>query len=117
MNLKIKFLPYEKYKKDGFESFAKDLEQGTIVLIDAKLKPDEEARIITDTMKKVSERFKGIELNSLDFKGENGTKILDKIKNGFIELMLGRRRGMTLIGPARIVQKIQKNPEELLLYM
>jgi hypothetical protein len=117
MNLKIKFLPYEKYKKDGFESFAKDLEHGTIILIDAKLKPDEEARIITDTMKKVSERFRGIELNSLDFKGENGARVLERIKNGFIELMLGRRRGMTLIGPARIVQKIQKNPEELLLYM
>ncbi len=117
MNLKIKFLPYEKYKKVGFESFAKDLEQGTIVLIDAKLKPDEEARIITDTMKKVSEKFKGIELNSLDFAEENGAGIGERIKSGFIELILGRKRGMTLIGPAKIVQRIQKNPEELLLYM
>lgn len=115
MNLKIKLMPYEKLGKNSFRDLMKDLQERTLILIDAKLTPDEEASLIEETMKRVNSKFSGIELSSLDFSEEgNGFR---RIKNAIIEKIIGKRRGMTIIGPAKIVRKIKKNPEEILLYM
>jgi hypothetical protein len=113
--LKIKLIPYEKFKRDGFKSFMKDLKERTIVLIDAKLRADEEAEIIEETMKKVSGRFTGIELNSLELDASTA-KNFDRVRNMFVERMIGKKRGLTIIGPSKVVREIRKNPEELLLY-
>jgi len=117
MNLKIKFIPYERFKKSKFKSFMKDLRESTILLIDAKLTPEEEAHIIKETMRKVSGVFTGIELNSLEL--SNGKKLnnFEKVKNAVIEKITGKKRGLTVIGPAKTIHQIRKNPEELLLYM
>ena len=114
--LKIKFVPYEKFKRDGFKTFMKDLQQRTIVLIDAKLSADEEAGIIEETMRKVSGRFTGIELNSLELAAGGSITGMDRFKNVMIERMIGKKRGLTIIGPSKVVREIRKNPEELLLY-
>lgn len=114
MRFKIKFIPYEKFRKDGVKSLMRDLKEGTIILIDAKLTPEEEARIIENTMKKVSEKFSGIELNSLEI--EEKRDAFGKIRNAFIEMVTGKKRGLTIIGPAKIVRKIERNPKELLVY-
>lgn len=117
-NLKIKFVPYEKYRRDGMKAIMKDLRQETIVLIDAKLPAEEEAKIIEETMKKIngnSNAFTGIELSSIDFSGKT-TNSLEWLKNVLIQTIIGKKRGMTIIGPAKIVRRIDKNPEELLLY-
>jgi hypothetical protein len=117
-NLKIKFVPYEKYRRDGMKAIMKDLKQETIVLIDAKLPAEEEAKIIEETMKKIngnSNSFTGIELSSIDFSGKTSNS-LEWLKNVLIQTIIGKKRGMTIIGPAKIVRRIDKNPEELLLY-
>ena len=116
MNLKIKFLPYEKFKVMDLDLIMRDLRDGTIILVDAKLNPEEEAVVIEETMKKVSDKFSGIELGSIDL-SEKETGSLKRIKNNIIERIIGRKRGMTIIGPAKVIHKVQKNPEELLLYM
>ena len=117
MNLKIKFVPYEKFRENHLGKFLGELHDNTIVLIDAKLSADEEATLIKETMEKVSNHFSGIELNSLEF--SNGKKLnnFDKLKNMVIERIIGKKRGLTIIGPAKTVRQIRKNPEELLLYM
>ncbi len=118
-NLKIKFVPYEKYKKGGIKALMKDLRQETIVLIDAKLPAEEEAKIIEETMKRInsnSNSFIGIELSSIDFTNNKNANSLDWIKNVLIQTIIGKKRGMTIIGPAKIVRRIDKNPQELLLY-
>ncbi len=114
--LKIKFVPYEKFKRNGFKSFIKDLQERTIVLIDAKLSADEEAGIIEETMKKISGKFTGIELNSLELASGPSLTNFDKVRNMVIERMSGKKRGLTIIGPSKVVREIRKNPEELLLY-
>ena len=115
MNLKIKFIPYEKFKKDSTKAVLKDLQSNTIVLIDAKLKPEEEASLIKATMENVSDKFTGVELSSLELSKEN--KNIGKFRNMLVEALIGKKRGLTILGPAKIVHKIKKNPEELLLYM
>lgn len=115
--LRLKLIPYEKLKKKDYSDLLKDLEEGTIILVDAKLTPAEEAGIIEETMKIISDKFSGIELSSIEMSKLKGTKGIDRFKNMLVERILGKRRGLTIIGPAKIVRKIEKNPEDLLLYM
>lgn len=117
MNIKIKFLPYEKFKKLGFKSIIKDLKHGRIILIDAKLTATEETSVIEKTMETVSNTFSGIELGSLDFNNNIKRTKFDSIKSALAEKILGKKRGVTIIGPANIVRKIERNPKELLIQM
>lgn len=116
MNLKIKLMSYEKLDKENYSNLMKDLRDKTLVLIDAKLSPDEEALLIEETMKRIDTGFSGIELSSFDFMEQDASGFR-KIKNAIIEKVVGKKRGMTIIGPAKVVRKIKKNPEEVLLYM
>ncbi len=116
MNIRIKLLPYERFKRDRFKAIVKDLKENTIILIDAKLSMEEELNLIKETMRSITGSFTGIELssiNSIDKKMGN----MDKFRNMLVERIIGKKRGMTIIGPAKLVQKIKKNPEELLLYV
>ncbi len=116
MNIRIKLLPYERFKRDKYKAVLKDLKENTIILIDAKLSMEEELALIKDTMRSITGNFTGIELssiNSIDKKMGN----MDRFRNVLAEKIVGKKRGMTIIGPAKLVQKIKKNPEELLLYV
>ncbi len=115
--VKIKFMPYEVYRKKKLSQIFNELKENTILLIDAKLSAQEEAKIIEETMKKVSSKFSGIELSSLEMPDGVTNTNLDKIKNILLETITGKKRGMTIIGPAKVVRKIEKDPEDLLLYM
>ncbi len=117
MNLKIRFVPYEKFRENHTGRFLNRLEKNTIILIDAKLTAEEEANLIKETMERVSNSFSGIELNSLELANRKNLNNFDKLKNSVIERIIGKKRGLTIIGPAKTVRQIRKNPEELLLYM
>ncbi|VVB61539.1 Uncharacterised protein [uncultured archaeon] len=116
MKLKIKFIPYEKTDGNSFGRLLKDLKKDTIILIDAKLNPEHEAELIKRTMEHVSEKFSGIELSSIELatkKDSASAKLMDVL----FHLTTGKKRGMTIIGPAHIIRKIEKNPEELMVYV
>lgn len=117
MNLKIRLIPYETFKKKGTKAFMKDLKDNKIILIDAKLDAKEEAGLIKNTMKKISYLFSGIEMGTLDMKKEKDASALEKFRSTLADTILGKKRGLTIIGPAKIVHKIEKNPKELRLFM
>ena len=100
MNVRIKLLPYEKLKKDKYEHLLEDLKAETIILVDAKLTPEEESRLIEETMKKVSERFSGIEMSSIDLLEGKKISGFEKLRNSLVEMMLGKKRGMTKSHPS-----------------
>jgi len=121
-NIRIKFLPYERFKSDSLKSILKELQGNTIIIIDAKLNSDEEFFLIRETMKRVSDSFSGIELSSIDLENPKNInsalgKALNSVKSGLVHRITGKRRGMTIIGPANIVRRIRKNPEDILLYL
>lgn len=116
MNIRIKLLPYERFKKDQYKAVIKDLKENTIILIDAKLTMEEELTLIKETMRNISGNFTGIELSSIN-SIEKDMGNMDKFRNMLVERIIGKKRGMTIIGPAKLVQKIKKNPEELMLYL
>ena len=87
-----------------------------IVILEGRLTKEEEADLIEITMEEISPRFKGIEL-SVIYPDKNNQDALQKIRSVFANLLLGDRIGLTIIGPASIVKKIEKNPDKIELYM
>ena len=41
---------------------------------------------------------------------------MQKIKGSFAKVLLGDRQGMTIIGPASVVKRIEKNPDKIELF-
>ena len=86
-----------------------------IVLMEGRLKKQEEADLIEITMEEISPKFKGIEL-SVVYPDKNKQTNVQKMKGVFANVLLGDRQGMTIIGPASIVKKIEKNPDKIELF-
>jgi len=86
-----------------------------IVLMEGRLKKEEEADLIEITMEEIDGKFKGIEL-SVVYPDKNKYDGLGKVKNMVTNLLLGNRQGMTIIGPASIVKKIEQNPNKIELF-
>jgi hypothetical protein len=85
-----------------------------IVLLEGRLKKEEEAYLIQKTMEAIDESFKGIEIATINpnVKNQNALNI---IKNMFVNILLKDRVGVTIIGPATIVKKIRQDPEKIQL--
>jgi hypothetical protein len=88
--------------------------ENKIVLLQGRLRKDEEAELIKATMEEISPEFKGIELAVIN-PNENLTGFR-KLRGGFASMLLGNRQGMTVIGPANIVKKIKKDPDKIELF-
>jgi hypothetical protein len=88
----------------------------TVVLLQGRLKAEEEAELIKATMEKINKDFKGIELAVVK-PGKTAEGGFAKIKNDVINAVLGERQGFTLVGPANIVKAIKKDPDRITLMM
>jgi len=86
-----------------------------IVLMEGRLKKEEEADLIEITMEEIGPKFKGIEL-SVIYPDKNKQDTRQKIRGMFTNLLLGDRQGMTIIGPASVVKKIEQNPDKIELF-
>jgi len=112
----LQFMPYTEIS--GLSSVGRIrkllniAKQNKIVLLQGRLKKDEETELIKATMEEINKEFKGIELAVINPKQEDAGG-LDKIKNDFMELLLGDRSGMTIIGPANVVKSIKKDPNKI----
>jgi hypothetical protein len=81
------------------------IKRNVIVVLEEGLKPWEEAELIEATMRDIdSKDFFGIEFYRIDNK-EQGLR--DKIA----EFIAGKRTGMTIVGPTRMVEAIKREPD------
>jgi hypothetical protein len=83
--------------------------------MEGRLKKEEEADLIEITMEEIDSKFKGIEL-SVIYPDKSKHEGLGKVKHMFANLLLGNRQGMTIIGPASVVKKIEQNPNKIELF-
>ena len=85
-----------------------------IVVLEGRLRKEEEAELIRRTMEEISERFKGIEISVVypDRRKGNFGKTL---KNNLAEMLLGDRQGLTILGPASLIKEIRKDPDKIQL--
>ena len=89
-----------------------------IVILHGRLRAEEEARLIEDTMALVDhvKSFKGIELAVIepDVAGKN---IFFKMKYNLAKKLVGDNSAITVIGPATIIKDIKKDPKNLELML
>jgi len=118
----IQFLPFSEIRNlDSTERIRKILNivlGNNILLLQGKLKPEEESRLIGDTMAMIGhvKNFKGIELAVI---GGNGNEsIYSKFKQTLASALTGGDlSSITIIGPATIVKEIKRNPKKIELLL
>lgn len=86
--------------------------ENKIVVLQGKLKKDEEKELIKATMEEINEEFKGIELAVIDDVNDEVTGF-SRLRNTLISTFLGDRQGLTVIGPASVVKEIKKDPHKI----
>ncbi|MBU1112022.1 MAG: DUF2073 domain-containing protein [Nanoarchaeota archaeon] len=115
----FQFIPYHEIEPLGSAKRVNKLlnivKNNKIVIMEGQLNKQEEADLIEITMEEIKPGFSGIELSTIHPEKAQ----LDgfgKIKHTMINLLLGNRQGMTIIGPASIVKKIVSNPQKIELF-
>jgi len=86
-----------------------------IVVLQGRLKKDEEAELIRATMEEINADFKGIELAVIDSSNET-VEGFGKVRKAVTNMLLGDQQGLTIIGPATIVKEIKKDPNKIQLF-
>jgi uncharacterized protein len=115
----LQFVPYNEIEDLGSARRVKKLidivKENKIVLLQGRLKKEEETDLISIAMEEIGAKFKGIELAVINPEGKDQIGI-KKIKNNFFGLILGDRQGLTVVGPASIVKEIKKDPNKIELF-
>lgn len=114
----LQFVPYNEIADLGSARRVKKLidivKENKIVLLQGRLKKEEEADLIAIAMEEFGERFKGIELAVINPESKDAG--IKKVRDNFFGFLLGDRQGITVIGPASIVTEIKKDPNKIELF-
>ena len=120
----IQFLPFAEISNlNSTERIKKILGiilGNNILILQGRLKPEEEARLIGDTMAMIDhvKGFKGIELAVISGNGNNQGGFFGKMRQNLANsLAKGDLGAVTIIGPATIVKDIKKNPKKIELFL
>jgi hypothetical protein len=115
----LQFVPYHDIEDLGSARRVKKLidivKENKIVLLQGRLRSEEEADLISIAMEEIGDKFKGIELAVIN-PGEHQIKGFRKLRNNFFGFILGDRQGLTIVGPASVVREIKKDPNKIELY-
>jgi hypothetical protein len=89
-----------------------------VVILQGRLRPEEEIRLIEDTMAMVDhiKSFKGIELAVVDPYREN-VSLFFKMKRGIAKSLIGDNSSLTVIGPASVVKEIKRDPRKIEVFL
>jgi len=88
------------------------VKQDRILLIDAKLKPEEQSELIKRTMEEINKKFKGVEICTIEGLGVY-TTTSQKFKGFLANKLLGFTTGLTIVGPANIIKDIKRDPNKI----
>ena len=117
-SLTLQFVPYSEVERldtvGRIKKLLKIVLQNKIVILQGKLKVEEEAMLIEDTMALVGsiKGFKGIELAVLSPKLED-MPIVMRMRRQFARALIGEQDAITIIGPASIIREIKKDPSRI----
>lgn len=120
--LTLQFIPFSEIAHlDGVERIKKLLKvilDNKVVVLQGRLKPEEETRLIEDTMIMIGtvKGFKGVELAVMTGDDENKT-FFDKLRIGLARAIAGQQDAITVIGPASIVKEMRKDPKKFEVMM
>ncbi|PIN81903.1 hypothetical protein COV11_00580 [Candidatus Woesearchaeota archaeon CG10_big_fil_rev_8_21_14_0_10_30_7] len=111
----LQFIPYREIENltslGRIRKLLNVAKQNKIVLLQGRLKREEEAELIKVTMEEINKEFKGIELAVINPSESNSG--IQQFKNNVFSFLLGDRQGITIIGPANVVKSIKKDPDKI----
>jgi len=113
MEIELEFVSSEvlagKTEAEKMEFIIDKIKKNKILVMEESLSPAEETALIELTMKEVSDKFPGIEVSNLKEKTEGG------LRERLIRFLGGSTGGMTIIGPSKLIKKIKKEPQRILV--
>lgn len=117
--LTLYFMPYSEIQSlsslGRIKKLLKIAKEDKIVLLEGRLKKEEEVELIKTTMEEIDDEFTGIELAVIT--PSAGTEeFFKKMQINIINLIAGNRLGLTIIGPSSIVKEIKKDPSKIQLF-
>ncbi len=118
--LTLQYMPYAEIEALASEERVGKIldivKKNRILLLEGRLKKEEETELIKQTMEAIDENFKGIEIGTIDPAAKESAAFLEKIKKNMVNMLIGDRLGMTIIGPASIVKEIKQDPEKIQVF-
>lgn len=116
----FQFIPYQEIGSlssvKRINKLLNIVKEDKIVIMEGRLSKEEEADLIEITMEEISPKFKGVELSVIYPDTKSQHDAFQKIKGTVTSILLGNRQGLTIIGPASIVKRIEKNPDKIELF-
>jgi hypothetical protein len=120
--LSLQILPFSEVQELSISERVKKILNlvlgNKVVILHGRLRAEEEARLIEDTMALVDhvKNFKGIELAVIepDLRKEG---IFVKFRHGLAKKLVGDSSAITVIGPASIIKDIKRDPKKLELLL
>jgi hypothetical protein len=120
--LTLQFVPYSEIANlesvERIKKLLKIVLDNKVVILQGRLKQEEETRLIEDTMIMIGniKGFKGVELEVISQNNEKMT-LLQKMKSGIAKALIGNQDALTIIGPATVVKEMKKDPQKLEVMM
>lgn len=119
----IQFMPYSEirdlYSEERIRKILEVVSKNNILLLQGRLRPEEETKLIGDTMSRINKDFKGfkgVELAVISDNGNDG--FFSRMKKNIANALTGGDLGtITIIGPATIVKEIKKDPKKIELLL
>ena len=89
-----------------------------VVILQGRLRAEEEIRLIEDTMAMVDhiKSFRGIELAVIEPDANNNSMFF-KLKKGIAKTLVGDNNALTVVGPASIVKEIKRDPKKIEVFL
>ena len=114
--LTLQFVPYEEIEgltsNERIRKLLGMVKDERIVVLEGRLRKEEETALIKRTMEEINDRFKGIELSVVYPERRKGT-LGRMLKNNITDMLLGQRQGLTVLGPASLIKEIKKDPDKI----
>ena len=88
--------------------------QNKIIILQGKLRADEEGRLIENTMTLIGniKGFQGVEIATIS--GESDSSgVFDKVRHNIARILVGEQDAITIIGPASVVKEIKRDPKKM----
>jgi len=121
-DLTIHFMPYsEIVHEDAIGRIKKIMGlvlQQKIIILQGKLLPDEETRLIENSMTLIGniKDFQGIEIAAISGDSDN-RGLFEKVRRNIAKILVGEQDAITIIGPATVVKDITRNPKKIELML
>ena len=121
-DLMIHFMPYSEIARlDTLGRIKKIMGlvlDGRIIILQGRLRPDEETKLIENTMTLIGniKGFQGVEIAAISGESEHST-LFEKVRKNIARILVGEQDAITIIGPASIVKDIKRDPKKIELML